>query len=273
MTFTNRLSRGNGRRAASLAIFGFAAALVSAACQQGSSGPFSSLSTAPSSLADKPDTPPGQDGKYYKASIAPNTAIAGDTAVEFVVTITNCGTCEGGVTSGTSGSIKSATVTIPSGITNVTVVSAVPSNGGTWTAVLDGNTIKVNKDSGNDSLDPGQSVAITFTADVACDPGVRTFQTHAYNGDDYTTDFTIAGPQPVVTVFAGDCGTAEECPAAPSIAAHYLKDQGVTPNDNVYKNIVAQVADHMGTGATFDGLDKCDPGYAAAVIAFVQGLL
>jgi hypothetical protein len=37
------------------------------------------------------------------------------------------------------------------------------------------------------------------------------------------------------------------------------------PNDDPYKNIVAQVALHLTQKAAFDGILPCEPGYAAAV--------
>lgn len=66
---------------------------------------------------------------------------------------------------------------------------------------------------------------------------------------------------------------APECPAAPSIAAHYLKDQGYKPNSTTSKNIVSQVANAMTQGAVFEGIGKCDEGYAEAVEAFVNDIL
>ena len=65
----------------------------------------------------------------------------------------------------------------------------------------------------------------------------------------------------------------KSCPAAPAVAAHILHGMGVKPNSALYKNIIAQVGIHMTQGAQFDGFDKCDPRYRAAVAAFVALLV
>jgi hypothetical protein len=60
------------------------------------------------------------------------------------------------------------------------------------------------------------------------------------------------------------------CPAAPSIAAHYLKDLGIRSGSKTFKNIVSLVADHMGPQTDFDGVMSCDEGYADVVMTFVD---
>jgi hypothetical protein len=277
MTFTNQLWRGSRRRAASLAVFGFAAAMLSAACQQGSSGPFSSLSVTPSSLAVH-----SESDQFYKASISPTPVVAGTTNVTFTVALTNCSsaTCSSDYYSGSGHSIKLVHVNVPSAFTNITGLSVTVSNGGTWDVpVLDGNTIKTDKGTGSDSLAPGDSVQITFNADVPCDPGTYEFQTAAFNDADNPVSpyilYPVTSPvsYPTVTVSSGSCSIDEECPAAPAIAAHYLHDHGVRPGTSTYNNIVAAVAAHMGPETDFDEFHKCDAGYAGAVEDFVQDLI
>jgi hypothetical protein len=236
---------------------------------------------APSSLAVH-----GESDRYYKASIttAPSPVVGGVTDVAFAVKITNCALndCDSDHYSGTNQAIKSANVVVPAGLTNITSLSVAVSNGGTWdTPVLDGNTLKTDKGGGSDQLAPGQWVEITFHADVPCDPAVFEFQTAAFNADDNLTTpytlFPVTAPvsYPTITVTATTCGGDEttECPAAPAIAAHYLHDHGVRPGSSAYSNIVAAVAAHMGPTTDFDGIAKCDSGYASAVEAFVQNLI
>ena len=68
----------------------------------------------------------------------------------------------------------------------------------------------------------------------------------------------------------GGNGGNGRCPAAPAVAAAYLRTLGMDPNAGVGRNIVALVADHMTPGNDFDGYQRCDAGYAAAVQAFVE---
>ena len=71
----------------------------------------------------------------------------------------------------------------------------------------------------------------------------------------------------------GGSDGAKGCPAAPAVAAHILHGLGVQPNSAAGRNIIALVGQHMTQGAKFDGFDKCDPRYAAAVAAFVAPLV
>jgi hypothetical protein len=64
------------------------------------------------------------------------------------------------------------------------------------------------------------------------------------------------------------CFTVRNCPAAPAVANAYLKS--INYASNKQGKVISAVAQHMGQGATFDGLGKCDDGYAAAVKAFVD---
>jgi hypothetical protein len=65
----------------------------------------------------------------------------------------------------------------------------------------------------------------------------------------------------------------DRCPAAPSIAARYLQSRGLQPTSAEGRNIVTLVADHMTEGARFEGYDRCDAGYAPAVVAYVNARL
>jgi hypothetical protein len=256
-----------------LAIVGLGVALGAAACESGINAPISPSAMNTASLADT-----GENNKYYKATIAPTSVVAGATDTTFTVRITNCssGVCSPDY-SGTSANLQSANVVVPAGFTNITNLSVQVSNGGTWdTPVLDGSTIKTDKGGGSDGLAPGAWVEITFHADAPCDVLLATFQTAAFQEpDNVSTPFTLTSPTtyPTVDVTAGSCSLDEDCPAAPAIAAHYLHDHGVRPGTSTYDNIVAAVADHMGPETDFNGIGKCAEGYAAAVEGFVQNLI
>ncbi|MGE5297638.1 MAG: hypothetical protein ACM3KM_00555 [Acidobacteriaceae bacterium] len=67
---------------------------------------------------------------------------------------------------------------------------------------------------------------------------------------------------------------APECPAAPSIAAAYLKSLGIKSNSAVSKNIISQVAHKMGPQTDFSQVHACDlTGYSNAVKAYVNGFV
>jgi hypothetical protein len=58
------------------------------------------------------------------------------------------------------------------------------------------------------------------------------------------------------------------CPAAPSIAAHYLQGLGIKSGSKLFKNVISLVAGHMGPQTYFDGVAACDAGYAGVVEAY-----
>lgn len=64
--------------------------------------------------------------------------------------------------------------------------------------------------------------------------------------------------------------TVAQCPAAPSIAAHYLKELGIKSGSKLYQNVVSLVAKFMGPQTEFNGVTACDAGYAGVVKAFVD---
>lgn len=245
------------------------AAALSGACSRGAGSPVSPSAAVPTSL----DSHNGSD-RFYKAGINDDSTTAGSTQ-SYTVRITNCDapSCSEGEHSGAAQTIKSATVEVPSGFTNITSLSVSVSTGTNWGApTLVGNEIQVDKGAGGQNIAPGQWVEITFTATAPCTAGDYPLDTEAYNGSDYTTAYARYGLEPQITV-SGSCAEEEECPAAPAIAAHYLHDQGIHPGSSEYQNIVSQVADHMGPETDFDGYEKCDPEYAPAVEDFVQDLI
>ncbi len=89
-----------------------------------------------------------------------------------------------------------------------------------------------------------------------------------------STPETVVITQPVVIPPPPEEEEPEECPAAPSIAAHYLKDKGIKSGSKIYKNIISLVTAHMAPGTDFDGAVACaTTAYARAVKAFVEGSL
>lgn len=66
--------------------------------------------------------------------------------------------------------------------------------------------------------------------------------------------------------------TPLSCPAAPSIAAKYLKSLGVKPGSSTEKNIISLVARFMGPQKNFGGVGACDSAYGAKVTSFVDNL-
>lgn len=65
--------------------------------------------------------------------------------------------------------------------------------------------------------------------------------------------------------------TISQCPAAPSIAAHYLQSQSIKSGSKLFKNVISLVAQHMGPETNFDGIGACDSGYETVVKTFVDG--
>ena len=156
----------------------------------------------PASLAAAPGTP---TVRFYKATITPTTASAG-TLQSFSITTTNCsaGTCDAGHATTASQTMKSVAITVPALFnvhTGTIVVTA--SNGKQWTGSLVSGVIQLVK-TGNDQLDPGESVTVTFDADVPCANGAYDWTTVGYNDTTFTTAYVLFGSQPSVTV-SGTC--------------------------------------------------------------------
>jgi hypothetical protein len=63
------------------------------------------------------------------------------------------------------------------------------------------------------------------------------------------------------------------CPAAPAVAAAYLKSKGIKPGSAQSTNIISKVAQHMGPQTQFDTATPCEEAYATKVKAFVDTFL
>lgn len=48
-----------------------------------------------------------------------------------------------------------------------------------------------------------------------------------------------------------------ECPAAPSIAAHYLHEQGIKSGSETFKNVVSVISKQMGPQTDFNNVQAC----------------
>ncbi len=67
---------------------------------------------------------------------------------------------------------------------------------------------------------------------------------------------------------------APECPAAPAVAAAYLQSLGIKPGSTQGKNIISQVAQHMGLQSNFDNVPACQlSNYSNAVKAYINNFL
>ncbi len=124
------------------------------------------------------------------------------------------------------------------------------------------------------------------------DNGVQFYSNHYFAGigDQDTANFTVpwtittAGLHTIVaTITHGNVdGTdtvlvtinlniaVNECPAAPSVAAHYLQLLGIKSGSKLFKNVISLVAGHMGAQTDFDGVKACDAGYAPVVDSYVD---
>jgi hypothetical protein len=145
-----------------------------------------------------------------------------------------------------------------------------------------GLTITTSDGSGNvvTSLQPG-TYTVTETAaegwelaSVECVASTGSSASVAGN----TATINLAAAGTVTCIFVNEATeeddepVVEACgPAAPALAAAYLKSQGIKPGGPGRFNLVAAVATQLGgPRATFDGLTKCDEGYQAAVEAFLD---
>jgi hypothetical protein len=131
--------------------------------------------------------------KQYDIHVAPASVSGGSTGVAFTATILNCGAAPYPVGSKCTASstiqLGTAQILVPSRFTNVTSVSASSANRN-WAALWDGTYIQANAVNGTDKLNAGDSVTISFTADV---PGCST------TGSPYQFTTTAWGSTPTHT--------------------------------------------------------------------------
>ena len=144
------------------------------------------VNTAITTFTDKKE-----DIRNFTATISPNNAMTGESK-SYTITITN--------DTNSDKDLGSAVVTIPSGFTSVSITNIVPPSGKTWKASLVSGQIKLTADKPNDKLGPGQNVSVTFSATAPATAGTYTWNTTAYEGEDWKGQQFTTGTQPTVTV-------------------------------------------------------------------------
>jgi len=239
-------------------VFGLGLALTAAACAGGGSAT-SPSGVSPSSLDARGGNAGGNSDKTFTVTVSPASVLVGPATLTVVVSNVSASTQQ----------LGSVRIEVPAGLTVTSVGSF--SGAKTWQAVgAISQTVTVGATGGTQKLEVGESVTfqIGVTSTICA---LNTFATPQGSNETpgtFVSEWVYSGAVPAVTV----TGCALECPAAPSIAAAYLHSIGLKPNDDDYRNYVAQVAEEMGTEASFNGLLPCDSGYAAAVIAFLVNL-
>ena len=220
--------------------------------------------------------------KHFTLSFTP-TSVNANQSVVLHVTLTNCGAATPGCTDGASTlTLGAAQIELPAGF----VPTAVGAFAGTytspnWAGSVSGQFVTVGASgsgAGTHKLAAGQSETfdITVTTPLVCDifnlADPKASNSTFDDNPTFGTDWEFYGGTLQITTTG--C-LVVDCPAAPSIAAHYLHfEKGIHPGSNTYQNIVSQVADHMGPQTDFDGINACThPAYENAVKAYVDGLL
>src|SRR5262249_32832356 len=128
--------------------------------------------------------------KTFTATISPTTDAAGHTGSSYTITITNTDTLRK--------SFSSIRITVPTGYTSGVVGAAGGPSGWTSTptqgTAFTGGSIITISGGGQNKLQDGQSVSITFTITAPTTVGTYTWTTSTGGG------FTITGGQPTVTI-------------------------------------------------------------------------
>jgi hypothetical protein len=105
----------------------------------------------------------------------------------------------------------------------------------------------------------GLTCATQYTVYVRA---TKTAGINIYTSDSLSAQFTTAA--------CGDPPVVCEEPAAPAIAAAYLKELGVKSGSKLFKNVVSLVAHEMGPDTEFQGSNRCDNDYVSKVQDFVD---
>jgi hypothetical protein len=146
--------------------------------------------------------------KQYLSKISPTGVSGNTTGQSFTVTITDCGgtPLESPCTASSTIQLGSAQILVPTRFSNVTFGSASSPNGRNWTGSWDGTYVQAWSVTGNDKLNAGEKVNITFTADVsACETGAFEFTTTAWGSTPTHTGETFK-PLEQPTVQVNGCG-------------------------------------------------------------------
>jgi hypothetical protein len=121
--------------------------------------------------------------KQYLSEISPSAVSGNTTGTSFTVTITDCGgtPLRTPCTASSTIQLGSAQILVPTRFSNVTFGTASSPNGRNWTGFWDGTYIQAWAVTGNDKLNAGESVSLTFTADASnCQTGSFEFTTTAW---------------------------------------------------------------------------------------------
>jgi hypothetical protein len=158
------------------------------------------LVAAPSVSGAKPPA----SVKQYLSKISPTAVSGGTTGNSFTVTITDCGgtPLEPPCTASSTIQLGTAQILVPTRFSNVAFVSASSPDGRNWMGSWDGTYIQGWSVTGADKLNPGDSVDLTFTADVSgCETGSFEFTTTAWGSTPTHTGETFRPlQQPTVSV-------------------------------------------------------------------------
>jgi hypothetical protein len=258
------------RRSRLAVLISLGLAVATAACSDGIKSATSPSALSPASLAGNgPNN--GQDTRDFSVSVAPTSVWVGATTLHVTVTRN--------VASGQSQKLGSVEIYVPSGLTIQSVNNFTNAN---WTGGVSGQTVRVGADAGNHKLDGSTDwTSVTFDIDVTstqCGPYLFTAQAsnNPYSTDPFSPNWTYTGGALSVTVTGCNQGEDVECDAAPAVANAYLDSINFTGGGRgalKRGDIINSVAQHMTEGARFNGIDPCNVGYRAAVIAYVNNLL
>lgn len=145
--------------------------------------------------------------RYYRSTSAP-VSVAANSAGSFTLTITNCdaGTCDANHVTSDNQTIKSAGITVPAGFTGVSISNVSATGGKNWDGNLVSGVIVLGASTGNQGLDPGESVTVTFNATAPSNCATYDWLTAAYQDSlnagalVTTTPYSLVGSQPQVAV-------------------------------------------------------------------------
>ena len=181
----------------------------------------------------------------HTVSITPTTATAG-VATAFTVSVNNNSTPP-------QTGLDCVRVAIPAGVTvsgtptvTATNDSIAPGTARSWSAptAVSGALQTIRTGAAANTIDPGGSVQVTFTATVAS-ASTPVFTTTAYGQTNCSGQpFTISGSQPCVTVSAANAAPVLNAAGSPSLSS-ILEDAASNPGDAVSSLIASGGAGYI----------------------------
>jgi hypothetical protein len=152
--------------------------------------------------------------RHYRAAITP-TSVASGSSTSFALTITNCNeaACPGNPTSANQ-KIGSVEIVLPAGFTAAPGPAPTSATGGkTWTGTVVNGAIRLGASGGNQRLEAGESVTVTFTASAPSACTTYSWLTNAYQDPLSSvgelvraTPYELIGAQPQVEVTGCSAG-------------------------------------------------------------------